>query len=554
MLSSRGSLLAWGLWSLVLLFAIGCVGVAGEVEAAEVAEVDVDDDVGRDVVEIVEARGYSVETHKVTTADDYILTMYRLPKTYAKSQSKAKVSAKKPVVLLQHVTCTKQLVYVMTIVKMQRATRSNCSQGSECQDASKDQQSFKERRPSSKDYNRNRIEDGRRKEASSSQDGGGDGVNKRRKSRREHDIEDSTQGERGNAGNSPTCHLTQGNDQDRRLAKPPRTPALQSRGLGQGADGSCRRADRLLYDVWLGNNRGTTWSREHLTYTDDDDEFWEFSWEDMGKYDLPAEINYVLNRTRSSTLSYVGHSEGTTQAFVGFSTDQELAKKVSYFAALAPVAWTGHLTAGVFKTMAKKLCSTTISLVAGPSVSTNTSRIPVYISQTPAGTSVKNMAHYAQSIRDNTFASYDYGCKCDRDSDIDECKESKCKNKKVYGSFDPPAFPIGKMVYPRTGFYIGSADTIATATDIEQLRKALPSGTIMHERAVKEYSHLDLTWAYNANEKMYQDLLKQLKKYQGVGYTGDAGASSLSNSLDGSSGSASVGAEARTSFSFRQLD
>ncbi|EGZ14346.1 hypothetical protein PHYSODRAFT_355073 [Phytophthora sojae] len=52
----------------------------------------------------------------------------------------------------------------MTIVKGQRATRSNCSQGSECQDASKDQQSFKERRPSSKDYNRNRIEDGRRKE------------------------------------------------------------------------------------------------------------------------------------------------------------------------------------------------------------------------------------------------------------------------------------------------------------------------------------------------------------------------------------------------------
>ncbi|EGZ29561.1 hypothetical protein PHYSODRAFT_323075 [Phytophthora sojae] len=64
----------------------------------------------------------------------------------------------------QRVTNYTILVYVMTIVKVQRATRSNCSQGSECQDASKDQQSFKERRPSSKDYNRNRIEDGRRKE------------------------------------------------------------------------------------------------------------------------------------------------------------------------------------------------------------------------------------------------------------------------------------------------------------------------------------------------------------------------------------------------------
>ncbi|OWZ10909.1 Lysosomal acid Lipase/cholesteryl ester hydrolase [Phytophthora megakarya] len=253
----------------------------------------------------------------------------------------------------------------------------------------------------------------------------------------------------------------------------------------------------------------------------------------MGKFDLPAEINYVLNKTKSSTLGFVGHSEGTTQAFVGFSTDQNLAKKVSYFAALAPVAWTGHLTAKIFKTMAAvhlekvfvctiadKLCGSAMSLIAGPSISTNTSRIPVYISQSPAGTSVKNMAHYAQSIRDNTFASYDYGCKCKRKKGIDECSESKCKNKEMYGSFDPPAFPIEKMVYPRTGLYIGSADTITTATDIKQLRDALPSGTIVHELTVKEYSHLDLTWAYNANEKIYQDLLEQLDKYQGVGYTG----------------------------------
>ncbi|KAI9987637.1 hypothetical protein PInf_023681 [Phytophthora infestans] len=305
------------------------------------------------------------------------------------------------------------------------------------------------------------------------------------------------------------------------------------------------------YDVWLGNNRGTTWSREHLTYTDDDDEFWEFSWEDMGKYDLPAEIEYALNKTQSSMLSFVGHSEGTTQAFVGFSFDQELAQKVSYFGALAPVAWTGHLTAKIFKGMADvhldklfqtfgisefigkstffqemiagfactvvdELCDSAIALIAGPSVSTNTSRIPVYISQTPAGTSVKNMAHYAQNVRDETFARYDYGCKCKRDLGIDECSESKCKNKKVYGSFDPPPLPLEKMVYPRTGFFLGSADTLATATDIEQLRDALPSGTIVHERAVKEYSHLDMVWAYNANEKLYQDLIAQLDKYQGA--------------------------------------
>ncbi|POM65700.1 Lipase [Phytophthora palmivora] len=432
---------------------------------AEVAEVDMDDDVGKNVMEIIQARGFFVEKHKVITADDYILTMYRIPKTYDESQSNEKPATDKPVVLLQHGLMDSSFTFV--------------------------------------------------------------------------------------------CNF--------------RNQSLAFVLADAG------------YDVWLANNRGTTWSREHLTYTDDDDEFWEFTWEDMGKYDLPAEINYILNKTGSSTLSYVGHSEGTSQAFVSFSMDQKLAKKVSYFAALGPVAWTGNLTAKIFKAMAVmhleklyqtfgiseftskntffqeiiggfacsiagKLCSSAFSLVVGPSVSTNSSRMPVYVSQTPAGTSVKNMAHYAQNIRDNTFASYDYGCKCKRDLGIDDCSEKKCKNKKVYGSFDPPAFPIEKMVYPRTGFFIGSADTIATAADIERLRNALPSGTIVHELAVKEYSHLDLTWAYNANEKVYQDLLEQLDKYQGVGYTGDS-VTSANIRVE-----ANDDVEPRTSFSFRHLD
>ncbi|KAF1788271.1 Alpha/Beta hydrolase fold [Phytophthora cactorum] len=431
---SRYPLVKMLIWSLFLLLAVGFVGVAGK---AEVAAVDIDDD----------ARGYFVETHKVVTADDYVLTMYRLPKTYVESQAGAKPAAAKPVVLLQH-------------------------------------------------------------------------------------------------------------------------------GL---LDSSFTFVNNFVTKAWL-----LFWWMRGMMFG---------SLGRYGQHDLPAEIEYALNKTGSSTLSYVGHSEGTTQAFVGFSIDQELAEKVSYFAALAPVAWTGHLTAKIFKgmadvhldklfqafaisefsakstflqemiagfacTVADELCNSAVALVAGPSVSTNTSRIPVYISQTPAGTSVKNMAHYAQNIRDNTFAAYDYGCKCKRDPGIEKCSEKKCENKKVYGSFDPPAYPIEKMVYPRTGFFIGSADTIATATDIERLRDALPSGTIVHELAVKEYSHLDLVWAYNANEKIYQDLLAQLDKYQGVGYT------RIPEPIDPGSGvnSASIGSmtddaiESRTSFSFRQLD
>jgi lysosomal acid lipase/cholesteryl ester hydrolase len=53
------------------------------------------------------------------------------------------------------------------------------------------------------------------------------------------------------------------------------------------------------YDVWLGNSRGSKYSREHLYWDpNEDEEYWNFSWEQMGVYDLPAAIDYVRDQTK----------------------------------------------------------------------------------------------------------------------------------------------------------------------------------------------------------------------------------------------------------------
>ena len=96
------------------------------------------------------------------------------------------------------------------------------------------------------------------------------------------------------------------------------------------------------YDVWLGNSRGNTYSKAH-TYLDvHSDEFWDFSWHELGKYDTPAVIDYILQTTGWKDLLYIGHSQGTTQYFVFNSLYPEYTEKVRAGFMLAPIAFMGH--------------------------------------------------------------------------------------------------------------------------------------------------------------------------------------------------------------------
>ena len=70
---------------------------------------------------------------------------------------------------------------------------------------------------------------------------------------------------------------------------------------------------RSGYDVWMPNNRGTQFSLGHVSLdAKKDREYWYWSWEEMGTKDLVAAFDYILNLTKQSKLSYVGHSEGNT--------------------------------------------------------------------------------------------------------------------------------------------------------------------------------------------------------------------------------------------------
>lgn len=105
----------------------------------------------------------------------------------------------------------------------------------------------------------------------------------------------------------------------------------------------------LGYDLWIGNNRGTVNSLEHETLTSDDKAFWNFTFHEMGVYDLPANLDYVLNQTSSPKIFYLGHSQGTMQFWIANMYHEDIGSKIEKFVAFAPVMYETHSSSLIVK-------------------------------------------------------------------------------------------------------------------------------------------------------------------------------------------------------------
>ncbi|XP_041317171.1 lysosomal acid lipase/cholesteryl ester hydrolase-like [Pyrgilauda ruficollis] len=283
------------------------------------------------------------------------------------------------------------------------------------------------------------------------------------------------------------------------------------------------------YDVWLGNSRGDTWSLKHKTLKPCQKEFWQFSFNEMGKYDIPAELNFIMNKTGQKDIYYIGHSEGSTAGFIAFYTYPELAKRVKVFFALGPVTACPHATSPLVKitnlpepllrlvlgckgaahqieflkgpvtqfcTSLDKFCAHVLCYIAGGSVKNiNASRVDMYVGHSPAGTSVHNIFHWRQLAHTDRFQAYDYGSK---------------ENMKKYNQTAPPEYKIEEIKTP-TAVWSGGQDTFADPRDMARLLPRI-TNLIYHEN-FPAWGHLDFIWGLDATEKMYVKIIELLRKY-----------------------------------------
>lgn len=66
------------------------------------------------------------------------------------------------------------------------------------------------------------------------------------------------------------------------------------------------------------------------------------SYHELGKYDLKASIDFVLQETGQNDLTYYGYSMGTTMSYVLLSTFPEYNQKLKIVYSLAPVVFWKH--------------------------------------------------------------------------------------------------------------------------------------------------------------------------------------------------------------------
>ncbi|CAF4811850.1 unnamed protein product [Pieris macdunnoughi] len=325
-------------------------------------------------------------------------------------------------------------------------------------------------------------------------------------------------------------------------------PVLLVHGIGDSSDswlvlGPTSSLSFMLadagFDVWIYNARGNRYSKKHVNAVPPQ-EFWDFSFEEMGTLDMPATIDYILERTNMKRLTYIGYSQGTTAFFIMCSTKPEYNDKINHAILLAPVAWLTHTkypfiaffnqilsdlmefsekrhVYEVFTFNKKnnfyhaKVCNTTasysflchIELYLNFGVRNlldlSPERLPVITSHIPAGVSVKTFFHFLQLYGSKRFQRFDYGMN---------------KNRQIYSSLIPPEFNVSSITVP-SSLFVSEIDWFSDEKDTNFLKnklKYIERFNVINKS--NQFTHLEFVYGTRVKEfinKPVINILKELK-------------------------------------------
>ncbi|KAL3279056.1 hypothetical protein HHI36_016571 [Cryptolaemus montrouzieri] len=291
------------------------------------------------------------------------------------------------------------------------------------------------------------------------------------------------------------------------------------------------------YDVWLANCRGTSHSRKHISYSSKQPQFWNFSFHEIGIYDLPAKIDYILEKTKKRKIYYVGYSQGGTVFYVMCTERPEYQQKIVMASLMAPsglikrpqfslgkILTQNHkliwelikrynmycfpsmkyslgkivLSLCVDSTMTK-ICSHVLQL-AVEIKPTNITQFqymwPIMFRFVPRA-STKQFVHFFQIASTEKFRQFDYGTK---------------RNLEIYGKSEPPEYFVENIAVP-IAFYYALKDNLATYKDIQEMCGRIlrcEKSSFIHN---EDFVHLDFVLSYNLEELVNIPVIRFMEKY-----------------------------------------
>ncbi|KAI9753068.1 MAG: hypothetical protein M4579_005340 [Chaenotheca gracillima] len=282
------------------------------------------------------------------------------------------------------------------------------------------------------------------------------------------------------------------------------------------------------YDVWLGNNRGNKYSKKSVTRSPTSPDFWNFSMDQFAFHDIPDSISYILDATSQPSLSYIGFSQGTAQAFATLSIHPKLNDQVDLFIALAPAMAPAGLSSSIVDALMKASPEVIFLAFGRKSILSSTTMWqailypPIFVRiidmalsflfnwngnnisphQKLAAyphlysyTSTKSVVHWFQIIRNKSFQMYD---------DEVQAPLSVSSSAKYY---KVPKFPTRNIKTPVVLVYGGSDSLV----DINVMLKELPKHTIAQE--IPHFEHLDFLWGNDVDKLVFPIVFDALDSY-----------------------------------------
>lgn len=288
------------------------------------------------------------------------------------------------------------------------------------------------------------------------------------------------------------------------------------------------------FDVWIGNSRGTKYSMSHVSLNSSDPLFWQFTFQNMSQYDLPAAFKYINGQT-GQMIHYIGHSQGTLIMFASLSErDPVVTQYLKSYVALSPVAWVADILSGPIELVAHTSLATLMnefhinefaqpnflesdfghifckafSSVCGNFLGYFFGANPTYdnynqynliLEHEPGGTSVMNMLHWRQLVLSKRFCKYDYG---------------NDGNLLHYNQASPPDYDVPNINFP-VNLFFGTNDSLVSPQDTQTLLTHLTGTTVNY----KEYPADHITWIWGKNISMwYGDLMNILQNGTDIQY------------------------------------